>query len=81
MTNGSLIRSKVLQNALRYFWPALGDKWSWKPIVGRFESRRFTQVYCTGVANGAGGPISVLAFLYIHTYESTTLVCVAIWFM
>ena len=29
---------------LQYFWPALSDNWSWKPIFGLFESGRFTQV-------------------------------------
>ena len=29
---------------LQYFWPALCDKWSWKPIFYLFESGRFTQV-------------------------------------
>ena len=29
---------------LLYFWPALSDNWSWKPILGHFESGCFTQV-------------------------------------
>ena len=29
---------------MQYFWPALSDNWSWKPIFGLFESGRFTQV-------------------------------------
>ena len=29
---------------LQYFWPALSNKWFWKPIFGLFESGRFTQV-------------------------------------
>ena len=29
---------------LQYFWPALRDNWSWKPIFGLFESGRFTLV-------------------------------------
>ena len=42
-------RSKVLQNAprgsiLQYFWPALRDNWSWKPIFGLFESGGFTLI-------------------------------------
>ena len=28
----------------QYFWPALSDNWSLKPICGRFEFGRFTQV-------------------------------------
>ena len=28
----------------QYFWPALSDNWSWKPIFGLFESGRFAQV-------------------------------------
>ena len=26
---------------LQYFWPALSDNWSWKPIFGLFESGHF----------------------------------------
>ena len=33
-----------LWSILQYFWPALSDNWSWKPIFGLFESGRFTQV-------------------------------------
>ena len=29
---------------LQYFWPALNDNWSWKPIFGLFESGRLRQV-------------------------------------
>ena len=29
---------------LQYFWPALSENWSWKPIFGLFERGRFTQV-------------------------------------
>ena len=29
---------------LQYFWPALSDYWSWKPIFGLFESGCFTKV-------------------------------------
>ena len=28
---------------LQYFWPALSDNGSWKPIFGLFESGHFTQ--------------------------------------
>ena len=31
-------------NILQYFWPALSDTWSWKPIFSLFESGHFTQV-------------------------------------
>ena len=34
----------LLLNILQYFWPALSDNWSWKPIFGLFGSGRFTQV-------------------------------------
>ena len=35
---------------LQYFWPALSDNLSWKPIFGLIQSGRFTQVllYATG---------------------------------
>ena len=29
---------------LQYFWPALSNNWSWKPIFGLFESGHFTEV-------------------------------------
>ena len=32
-----------LGSILQYFWPALSDNWSWKPIFGLFESGSFTQ--------------------------------------
>ena len=38
---------------LQYFWPAFSDNWSWKPIVGLFESGHFTQEpYCVFTAAG-----------------------------
>ena len=47
ITNGSLMKVESIVDAwsiLQYFWPALSDSWSWKPIFGLFESGRFTQV-------------------------------------
>ena len=41
MKNGSFMK---VESIAEYFWPALSDKWSWKPICGLFESARFTQV-------------------------------------
>ena len=32
------------QSILQYFWPALSENWSWKPIFGLFEIGYFTQV-------------------------------------
>ena len=29
---------------LQYFWPALSDNWSWKPIIGLLASGRLRQV-------------------------------------
>ena len=34
---------------LQYFWTALSDNWSWKPIFRLFESGRFTQVWLYSV--------------------------------
>ena len=60
MTNGSLMKVKSIAECspwgiLQYFWPALSDNWSWKPIFGLFESGRFTQIlhrfYCIVVNN------------------------------
>ena len=48
MTNGSLMKAESIAECpwsiLQYFWPALNDNWSWKPIFDLFESGRFTQV-------------------------------------
>ena len=49
MTNGSLMQVKSIAECsplsiLQYFWPALSNNWSWKPIFGLFESGCFTQV-------------------------------------
>ena len=49
MTLGSLMKVNSIAECskgsiLQNFWPALSDKWSWKPIFGVFESDRFTQV-------------------------------------
>ena len=49
MTNGSLMKVKSIVECspwsiLQYFWSALSNNWSWKPIFGLFESGSFTQV-------------------------------------
>ena len=49
MTNGSLMKFESIAeyspwSILQYFWPALSDNWSWKPIRGLFETGRPTQV-------------------------------------
>ena len=49
MTNGSLMKVKSIAECskgsiLQYFWPALSDNWSWKPVFGVFKSGHFTQV-------------------------------------
>ena len=50
MTNGSLMKDKSIAECskgsiLQYFWPALSNSWSYKPIFSLFESGRFTQVF------------------------------------
>ena len=47
--NGSLMKVESITECspwsiLQYFWPALSDNWSWKPIFGVFESGCFRQV-------------------------------------
>ena len=49
MTNGSLMKVENIAECspwsiLQYFWPALSDNWSYKPMFDLFESDRFTQV-------------------------------------
>ena len=41
MTKGSLMKVESIAecshwSTLQYFWPALSDNWSWKPILGLF---------------------------------------------
>ena len=48
MTNGSLMKVESVAECslsiLQYFWPALSNNLSWKPIFGLSESGHFTQV-------------------------------------
>ena len=49
MTNGRLMNVESIAecspwNILQYFWPALSDYLSWKPINVPFQSGRFTLV-------------------------------------
>ena len=49
MTTGSLMKIESIAECspwsiLQYCWPALSDNRPWKPILGLFESGRFTQV-------------------------------------
>ena len=49
MTNISLMKVESIAECehsgiLQYFWAALSNNWSWKPIFGLFESGRFTQI-------------------------------------
>ena len=49
MTTGSLMKVESIgecspRSIGQYFWPALSNNWSWKPIFGLFESGHFTQV-------------------------------------
>ena len=41
MPNGSFMKVEIIAE---YFWPALSENWSCKPICGLFESGRFTLV-------------------------------------
>ena len=52
-------KTKILKtkgSILQYFWSALSDSWSWKPIFGSFESSRFTLVllYVMGISHWDG---------------------------
>ena len=49
MTNGSLMNVESIAECspwciLQYFWPALSNNWSWKQILGLFESGHLRQV-------------------------------------
>ena len=49
MANGSLMKVESIAECskgsiLQYFWPALNNNRSWRPIFGLIESGRFKQV-------------------------------------
>ena len=46
MTNGRVMKVESIAECppLQYFWPALSENWSWKPICGLLESGSFRQV-------------------------------------
>ena len=57
MTNGSLMKVESIAECspwsiLQYFWSALSDNWSWKPIFSLFQRGCFTQVLWYPVKNG-----------------------------
>ena len=50
MINGSVMKvTSIVEcstwSILQYFWPALSNYWSWKPIFGLFESVRLDRFY------------------------------------
>ena len=52
MTNGSLMKVESIAECsrwsiLQYFWPALGDNWSYKPILVFLRVTVLDRVYCT----------------------------------
>ena len=58
MTNSSLLTVESIAECSIYFWPALFDNWSWKPIFG-FEKQFLVflrvvildKFYCTTYPN------------------------------
>ena len=52
MTNDSLVKVESIVeyphlNILQYFWPALSDKWSWKPFFDFLRVAVLHRFYCT----------------------------------
>ena len=61
MTKCSLMQVKSIADCskgsiLQYFWPALSNNWSWKPIFGFSESGHFTHVYTVSPDKQTGQP-------------------------
>ena len=51
MTNGSYMKVKSIAECspcsiLQYFWPALSNYWSWKPIFSLSDSGGFKNIFC-----------------------------------
>ena len=64
MTNVSLMKVKSIAECstwsiLQFFWPALSNNWSWKPIFCLFESGRFTQILLYTVKNSTSIHVNV----------------------
>ena len=82
MINGILMKVRSIAkysnwSILQYFWPALSDNWSSKPIFGLFESGRFRQVYCNVRwvcsvvrADGENAPYGRLCSPYVYISEA-----------
>ena len=90
MTNGSLMKVDSIAECspwsiLQYFWPALRNNWSWKPIFCLFESGRFTQVLHVKIAcvsTSYGSTYSQLQPVYLaflQCGQTCTLSVIGIW--
>ena len=79
IANGSLMKIKSIAECspwsiLQYFWPALNNYWSWKPIYGLFESSHFTQVLCKAV----GLLLLTFCLLLLPLWESVIVVLLVV---
>ena len=56
----------IAESILQYFWPALSDNWSWKPIFGLCESGHFTQVllYASNLTNNCATTLKERLYRY-----------------
>ena len=77
MTNGSLLKVKGIAecspwNILQYFWPALSNNRSWKPIFCLFESGCFTVKGETTLTKLAPSPyffVKSISLVYINMFS------------
>ena len=52
----------IAECILQYFWPALSDNWSWKPIFSLFESSRFIQVLLYSKSKNSSTFLEIMLF-------------------
>ena len=80
MTNGSVMKVENFAECspwsiLQYFWPALSDNWSWKAILGLFESARFTQVLLYIMWEGVQIPCCSLKPTHVLINNIKSILC------
>ena len=76
MTNASLMKVKSIAECspwsiLQYFWPALSDNWSWKPVFCLFEGDPFTQVLLYSYTSAAGSQECICQYIK-NVWQQTT---------
>ena len=65
MANVSLMKVKSIAECshwsiMQYFWPALSDNWSWKPISGLLKEAVLNRFYCTCKFHNFNGSFEIM---------------------